>query len=107
MVLPGGECGNPAPDWRIQSIDGEPAGAYALHIVDRWGIGMTTVTVSSKYQVVIPNDVRKSMGIRPGQKLQVVVYQGRAEFIPVRDIQDMRGFLAGIDTEVPREADRA
>jgi hypothetical protein len=47
------------------------------------------------------------MDIRPGQKLQVVVYEGRAELIPVRDIRQMRGFLQGIDTTVPRDEDRA
>ena len=67
---------------------------------------MTTVTVSEKYQVVVPRAVRESLGIRPGQKLQVLVYNGRAEFIPVRDIKDMRGFLGAIDTDVPRDEDR-
>ena len=67
---------------------------------------MTTVTVSEKYQVVVPRAVRESLGIRPGQKLQVLVYNGRAEFIPVRDIKDMRGFLGAIDTDVQRDEDR-
>ena len=67
---------------------------------------MTTVTVSEKYQVVIPREMRDSLGIRPGQKIQVLVYEGRAEFIPVRDVKDMRGFLRGIDTDVPRDEDR-
>jgi AbrB family looped-hinge helix DNA binding protein len=64
---------------------------------------MTTVTVSEKYQVVIPREMRESLGIRPGQKIQVLVYEGRAEFIPVRDVKDMRGFLRGIDTDCHRE----
>ena len=67
---------------------------------------MPTVTVSEKFQVVIPSAVRKTMGIRPGQKLQVIVYEGRAELIPVRDLSEMRGFLRGIDTDVPRDEDR-
>lgn len=67
---------------------------------------MTTVTVSSKFQVVIPKEIRQAMELRPGQKLQVVLYEGRAELIPVRDIREMRSFLRGIDTTVPRHEDR-
>ena len=68
---------------------------------------MTTVTVSKKYQVVLPKAVRESLQIKPGQKLDVIVYDGRAEFVPVRDVRAARGFLRGIDTDVPRDADRA
>lgn len=67
---------------------------------------MTTVTVSSKYQIVIPKEVRESLDLRPGQKIQVLVYEGRAEFIPVRSAKAMRGFLRGLDTSVPREKGR-
>ena len=64
---------------------------------------MDIVTVSPKYQVVIPRSVRKSLGIRPGQKLQVLEYEGRIELIPDRDIMELRGFLKGINTEFVRE----
>lgn len=67
---------------------------------------MTTVTVSTKYQVVIPEDVRKSMGVRPGEKFQVVSYDGRVQLIPLRKMRDMKGVLRGMDTSVVREADR-
>jgi len=67
---------------------------------------MTTVTVSPKYQVVIPEDVRKSMGVRPGEKFQVVSYDGRVQFIPLRKMRDMKGWLSGMDTTITREADR-
>jgi len=67
---------------------------------------MQTVTVSPKYQVVIPKAVRESLQLRPGQKMQVIEYEGRIEFIPERDINELRGFLKGINTEFEREEDR-
>jgi len=67
---------------------------------------MTTVTISPKYQVVIPKDIRESLGLKPGQKIQAIEYDGRVELVPVRPISQMRGFLTGIDTSVPREDDR-
>ena len=67
---------------------------------------MHAVTLSPKYQVVIPLPVRRTMGLRPGQKMQVVEYEGRIELIPVRDIAELRGFLKGINTEFKREEDR-
>jgi AbrB family looped-hinge helix DNA binding protein len=67
---------------------------------------MQSITVSPKYQVVIPKTVRKALNIRPGQKLQVVEYAGRIELIPERDIKELRGFLKGINTEFEREKDR-
>jgi len=67
---------------------------------------MQTVTVSPKFQVVIPKTVRKSLQLRPGQKMQVIEYEGRIEFIPERDIEELRGFLKGINTEFEREEDR-
>ena len=68
---------------------------------------MTIVKVSPKYQVVIPREVREALGIRPGEEVQVFAYDGRVEFVPVRNIRDLRGSLRGIDTSVPREDDRA
>lgn len=67
---------------------------------------MQTVTVSPKYQVVIPKKIRKTLHLRPGQKLQVLEYNGRIELIPERDIKELRGFLKGINTEFQREDDR-
>jgi AbrB family looped-hinge helix DNA binding protein len=62
--------------------------------------------LSSKYQVVIPRDVRESLRLIPGQMMQVVAYSNRIELLPTRDIGEMRGFLKGIDTTVEREEDR-
>ena len=67
---------------------------------------MKSVTVSPKYQVVIPKEVRESMKIKPGEKIQLVQYENRLELIPVRNIKKMRGFLKGLDTTVKREKDR-
>jgi len=67
---------------------------------------MQQVKVSPKFQVVIPKPVRESMGIRPGQKLQVVPYGDRIELVPMKAIGEMRGFLAGMDPRFERESDR-
>ena len=67
---------------------------------------MQSVTVSPKYQIVIPKNVRESLKLRPGQKMQVIEYAGRIELIPEREIKELRGFLKGINTEFKREKDR-
>lgn len=67
---------------------------------------METVTVSPKFQIVIPGRARRLLGIRPGQKVRVILDDNRIELIPVRLVQEARGFLKGIDTTVEREADR-
>lgn len=67
---------------------------------------MTEVTVSPKYQIVIPKEIRESLGILAGQKVQIMSYQGRIEVIPLRPMKEMRGFLKGIDTSVDRDEDR-
>lgn len=77
-----------------------------LQTNDRWRFEMKSVTVSPKYQVVIPKEIRDSMQIKPGEKIQLVQYENRLELIPVRNIKRMRGFLKGIDTTVKREKDR-
>ncbi len=67
---------------------------------------MNAVTVSPKFQVVIPQAVRKAMGLVPGVKLQVIHFEDRIEMIPVRSSRSLRGSLQGIDTAVPRDGDR-
>jgi AbrB family looped-hinge helix DNA binding protein len=67
---------------------------------------METVTISPKYQVVIPSRVRELLGVKPGQKVKVILYDNRIEMIPVRPVKEARGFLRGINTSVEREHDR-
>ena len=67
---------------------------------------MDVVTISPKFQVVIPRSVRERLNLSPGQKVQALVYDGRVELIPLRPARALRGFLKGIDTAVPRDADR-
>ena len=92
---------------------------YGFHVIDificrvvvipepnRWRHGMQTVILSSKYQVVIPKNIRDALKLKPGQKMHVIEYDGRIELIPERDIAELRGFLRGIDTRLEREKDR-
>lgn len=65
-----------------------------------------TLTLSPKFQVAIPKAIRERMGLKAGQKLQIVTYGDRIELLPQREMRSMRGFLSGIETEVPRESDR-
>lgn len=67
---------------------------------------MQQVKVSPKFQVVIPKAVREALGIQPGQRLLVVPYGARIELVPVREIGEMKGFLAGMDPRFEREPDR-
>jgi AbrB family looped-hinge helix DNA binding protein len=67
---------------------------------------MTTITVSPKFQVVIPRDLRRSLNIQPGQKLRARIQGDHIELIPEQPITAARGFLPGIDTEIEREDDR-
>ena len=67
---------------------------------------MAAVTISPKYQVVIPKEIREKLGLIPGQKVEAIMYDNRIELIPVQSVKKMRGFLKGIDTQVEREADR-
>lgn len=67
---------------------------------------METVTVSPKFQVVIPLSIRRELDLKPGMKLNVFRHGDRVEFLPVKSIQSMRGFLKGMDTSIEREGDR-
>jgi len=67
---------------------------------------MSTVTVSPKFQVVIPRGARESLHIRPGQKLNVLVYNGQLRFIPVRSLRELRGAYRNVGSDVDRDSDR-
>ena len=67
---------------------------------------MITITISPKFQVVIPKTIRELLGLRTGQKVQAIAYEDRIELIPIRRMKEMRGFLRGIDTSIDREPDR-
>ena len=67
---------------------------------------MTTVTVSPKYQVVIPKEIRQELNLKPGQKLQIIQFGDRIEFLLLKNIKNVRGFLKGINTAIEREGDR-
>ncbi len=70
------------------------------------GIDMETVTLSSKFQVVIPQKVRERMKLKPGTRFRVLDIGGRVELIPIRPAKEMRGRFRDIDTEIEREGDR-
>lgn len=67
---------------------------------------MPTVTVSTKYQIVIPREIRESLRVRVGQKFQAIQYGDRIELVPVKKAEDLRGSVKGIDTAVRRDKDR-
>ena len=67
---------------------------------------MDTVTLSPKFQVVIPKKIREQLKVKKGQKFHIFFFEGRIELVPAKDLKEMRGFLKGIDTEIIRENDR-
>jgi AbrB family looped-hinge helix DNA binding protein len=67
---------------------------------------METVTLSSDYQITIPPKTREIFGLQSGEKLEMTVYDGRIELVPVRFIKSFRGIAKGIDTNFEREKDR-
>jgi AbrB family looped-hinge helix DNA binding protein len=64
---------------------------------------MDTVTISSKFQIVIPRAIREKWNIKPGQKVRLIIYGNRLEVVPVRDIKEARGFLKGMSSDIERE----
>ena len=67
---------------------------------------MSAMTISPKFQVVIPKDIREQMHLRAGQKVEIIRYENRIELIPIRPIKELRGILKGMDTHIPKDEDR-
>lgn len=64
---------------------------------------MTAVVLSSKYQVVIPREVRRQIPMKPGQKFEVIAFQGHIELVPIIPIKKLRGIAKGISTQVKKD----
>jgi AbrB family looped-hinge helix DNA binding protein len=67
---------------------------------------MNTVTVSSKFQVVIPKEIREDIGLKVGTVMQVIMYGTRIEFVPIQPIKNLKGIFKGLNTDIDREDDR-
>ncbi|TAL31543.1 MAG: AbrB/MazE/SpoVT family DNA-binding domain-containing protein [Spirochaetes bacterium] len=67
---------------------------------------MPTVTVSTKYQIVIPREIRESLHVKAGQRFTAIQYGDRIELVPVKSVKSMRGYARGVDTEIKRDKDR-
>lgn len=64
---------------------------------------MSTVTISSKYQVVIPREIRDLFGLQPGQKLEFIPYKQTLRLVVVPEIAEAKGVFAGMDSDPQRE----
>jgi AbrB family looped-hinge helix DNA binding protein len=69
-------------------------------------IDMNTVTVSPKFQVVIPLEIRRRMQLQPGSKLMVVEFNGGLRLMPLQPPSALRGIARGAGTKIERDADR-
>lgn len=67
---------------------------------------MPIVKVSPKFQVVIPKEIRENSGIKVGSKMDIFVFDGRIELIPIKSIKSLKGSLPGLNTHIERESDR-
>ena len=64
---------------------------------------MSEVSLSPKYQIVIPKEVRRRLNLKKGQKMQIIVREGIINLIPDRPLEELRGLLVGMDTSEVRE----
>ena len=68
---------------------------------------MNVVTVSSKFEVIIPSAARRCLRLRPGSKPVVVAFNGSVHLLPLQPAAALRGITRGVETAVSRELDRA
>jgi AbrB family looped-hinge helix DNA binding protein len=66
---------------------------------------METVTVSPKYQIVIPKSIREALDLKPGQKLEMIMFRGAVHLVPSRSIEELCGVYPELDPNVPKEPD--
>ena len=64
---------------------------------------MASVTISPEYQVSIPPEVREKLNIQPGQKLEILVYDGQMHFVPVVPVESLFGIFKGFEIPYERE----
>ncbi len=67
---------------------------------------MNTVTVSSKFQVVIPKEIREMIGLEVGTRLEIISYGTRIELVPIQPMKRLKGMFKGLNTDIQREDDR-
>jgi AbrB family looped-hinge helix DNA binding protein len=67
---------------------------------------MDAVTISKQFQIVIPQKIRRALNLRPGQKVQVFKFVDRIELVPIKQIEEMRRYVKGINVEINRDEDR-
>ena len=61
---------------------------------------METITLSTKYQLVLPKAIRESLHLTPGQRFVVEVSERGIELVPYEPLSELRGFLSGADTGI-------
>jgi AbrB family looped-hinge helix DNA binding protein len=67
---------------------------------------MNTVTLSKEYQLIFPEEIRETMGLKAGTSFEVFSYNNRIELIPIKSIKHLKGIFKGIDTNIIRDNDR-
>ena len=67
---------------------------------------MDSVTVSPKFQVVIPKEIREDIGLKVGTTMEIINYGSRIELVPIQPMTNLKGMFKGINTNIDREEDR-